>query len=142
MLLFQDMDNRGRAAKTAANTKIFKGVKEMLDNWDDQNQDVQEVIVIPPDRVDILTDDEDELQQERGEEPAILPREISGTLEIQVNNEMENNEPTPHITKKWMKGELEMERAFQDCNELLKMEEMFPLLSTKTPYELFKLFLM
>jgi HSP90 family molecular chaperone len=132
------MDQKGRTAKTAAKIKIFEGVKSMVANLEDLTG--RDIIVIPPERVDTLTDDEEEVENQNGEDLASIPKEIVGTIEIDITDDEDVNEPKSSITPKWKKGELQMERAFPRCNDLPKIEEIFPVLASKKPYELFQFF--
>jgi hypothetical protein len=124
------MERRSRAAKQLANTRIFGGVAELLDNWQDN---FQEIIIVPPEKVDDLTDDEIE---EVGD--AInLPTEIAGTLEVHeedVDIDIEEVSPSKGV---WMKGNMKKSTAFVPSEDLQKLEEKFPLIAGKDPYTLF-----
>lgn len=128
--LFQTVHRR--RAKTEANKRLFEFLPEILDGGTVDNTDVPtDVVIVPPD-ADEATDEEEE-----SENPESLPVDVAGTVEVFYHEDMNPFEVT---SKTWKDGEMNMKENFEHMRALEAFEDLFPMLSNKTPVELFEMF--
>jgi hypothetical protein len=85
--------------------------------------------------VDELTDNEEEFQ----DQVDTLPNDVCGRVEVYSRDDESYNEPNGTAGVKWKRGKAQMDNFFQQMEEVEKLEDRYPLLANKTPYELFEI---